>query len=85
MVSLFWMSPHKRARTRLLSSYSKSAPIGNSVDLFLRPTEIGGHDSKWFLDHANSFKAKGQTHTAWLYYLEGRDSLWRCLSWKPKP
>lgn len=41
--------------------------------LFLRPTEIGGHDSKWFLDHANSFKAKGQTHTAWLYYLEGRE------------
>ena len=41
--------------------------------LFLRPTEIGGHDSKWFLDHANTYKTKGQTHTAWLYYLEGRE------------
>ena len=41
--------------------------------LFLRPMQIAGHDSKWFLDHANTFKAKGQTHDAWLYYLQGRE------------
>jgi hypothetical protein len=41
--------------------------------LFIRPAQIAGHDSKWFLDHANSYKAKGQTHSAWLYYLEGRE------------
>jgi hypothetical protein len=41
--------------------------------LFLRPAQIAGHDSKWFLDHANAFKAKGQTHNAWLYYLQGRE------------
>jgi hypothetical protein len=40
---------------------------------FLRPAQIGGHDSKWFLDRANTLKAQGQTHTAWLYFLEGRD------------
>jgi hypothetical protein len=41
--------------------------------LFLRPAQLAGHDSKWFLDHANTYKAKGQVHNAWLYYLEGRE------------
>ncbi|HEV2697282.1 MAG TPA: hypothetical protein VGU90_04765 [Terriglobales bacterium] len=40
---------------------------------FLRPTQILGHDSNWFLDRARAFKAKGQTHNAWLYFVEGRD------------
>lgn len=40
---------------------------------FLRPAQIGGHDSKWFLDRASALKSQGQTHTAWLYFLEGRD------------
>lgn len=41
--------------------------------LFLRPAQLAGHDSNWYLDRANSFKSKGQTHNAWLYYLEGRE------------
>jgi len=41
--------------------------------MFLRPAQIGGHDSKWFLDRANAYKAKGQVHSAWLYYLQGRE------------
>lgn len=41
--------------------------------LFLRPAQFAGHDSKWFLDHANTYKSKGQFHNAWLYYLEGRE------------
>src|SRR5439155_7190826 len=40
---------------------------------FLRPTQIAGHDSNWFLDRARAFKGKGQTHNAWLYFVEGRD------------
>jgi hypothetical protein len=40
---------------------------------FLRSTQIGGHDSNWFLDRARAFKAKGQTHNAWLYFIEGRE------------
>jgi hypothetical protein len=40
---------------------------------FLRPTQVGGHDSRWFLDHARTFKAKGQPHNAWLYLIEGRE------------
>src|SRR5205814_1958595 len=41
--------------------------------LFLRPAQVAGHDSKWFLDQANSYKSKGQVHNAWLYYLQGRE------------
>jgi hypothetical protein len=41
--------------------------------MFLRPAQLSGHDSKWFLDHANTYKSKGQVHNAWLYYLEGRE------------
>src|SRR6266849_7477955 len=40
---------------------------------FLRATQVGGHDSKWFLDRARAFKAKGQNHNAWLYFIEGRE------------
>jgi hypothetical protein len=40
---------------------------------FLRPTKISGHDSKWFLERARAFKAKGQTHNAWLYFVQGRE------------
>lgn len=41
--------------------------------LFLRPAQFAGHDSKWYLDHANAYKSKGQVHNAWLYYLQGRE------------
>jgi len=40
---------------------------------FLRDMQAGGHDSAWFLDRARGFKAKGQTHNAWLYFIEGRE------------
>jgi hypothetical protein len=40
---------------------------------FLRPAQIGGHDSHWYLDQARAYKARGQVHNAWLYFLEGRD------------
>jgi len=40
---------------------------------FLRPTQIAAHDSSWFLDRAREFKSKGQTHSAWLYFVEGKE------------
>ena len=40
---------------------------------FLHPNQILGHDVDWFLQRARDFKAKGQTHNAWLYYLQARD------------
>jgi hypothetical protein len=43
--------------------------VGN---LFVVPTQIDGHDSNWFIERARAFKAKGQNHNAWLYFIEGR-------------
>ncbi len=34
---------------------------------------IGGHDGQWYLAKAREFKAKGQLHNAWLYYLTAWD------------
>ncbi len=40
--------------------------------LYLKASQIGGHDSEWFSTRAREFKSKGQPHNAWLYYLEAR-------------
>ena len=40
--------------------------------LYVKPSQVAGHDSDWFTTHAREFKAKGQTHNAWLYYVEAR-------------
>ena len=40
--------------------------------LYVKPSQVGGHDSDWFTTRAREFKAKGQTHNAWLYYVEAR-------------
>lgn len=34
---------------------------------------IGGHDGDWYLTQARQYKAKGDTHVAWLYYLTAWD------------
>jgi hypothetical protein len=34
---------------------------------------IGGHDGQWYLTRAREYKAKGQTHNAWFYYLTAWD------------
>jgi hypothetical protein len=40
--------------------------------LYIKSTQIAGHDSDWFLNRARQYKAKGQMHNAWFYYLEAR-------------
>jgi len=40
--------------------------------LYIKAKEVAGHDSDWFIARARDFKTKGQTHNAWLYYLEAR-------------
>jgi hypothetical protein len=42
---------------------------------YIRPANISGHDGNWFAQQARNFKAKGQTHNAWFYYLEARELL----------
>jgi hypothetical protein len=34
---------------------------------------IGGHDGEWYLTQARAYKAKGDMHDAWLYYLTAWD------------
>ena len=43
--------------------------------LYAKPSQVGGHDGNWFLQRAREFKAKGQGHNAWFYFLEARDLL----------
>ena len=38
-----------------------------------RLDSIGGHDGQWYLAKAREFKAKGQSHNAWFYYLTAWD------------
>lgn len=40
---------------------------------YLKPAELAGHDANWFLQKARDFKARGQTHNAWFYYLAAWD------------
>ena len=40
--------------------------------LYIKLAQIAGHDSDWFLARANEYKAKGQLHNAWFYFLEAR-------------
>jgi len=49
--------------------------IGNDWKLgglYIKSATIAGHDSEWFLAQARQYKAKGQLHNAWFYYLEAR-------------
>ena len=43
--------------------------------LYIKSSQAGGHDGNWFADRARAFKAKGQHHNAWFYYLEARELL----------
>jgi hypothetical protein len=42
---------------------------------YVKEMKIAEHDGNWFAERARAFKAKGQNHDAWLYYLEARDLL----------
>jgi hypothetical protein len=54
----------------VLQQEGKDWKIGG---LYVKETQIAGHDSSWFAEHAGAFKAKGQNRNAWLYYIEARD------------
>ena len=43
--------------------------------LYIKPSEVGGHDGNWFATRARELKSKGQNHAAWFYFQEARDLL----------
>lgn len=40
--------------------------------LYIKPAQIAGHDSDWYVTQARQYKAKGQMHNAFFYYQEAR-------------
>jgi hypothetical protein len=41
--------------------------------LFPHNRQIAGHDAQWYWGKAREFKAKGELHNAWFYYLAARE------------
>jgi hypothetical protein len=62
----------KYAVSFVLQQEGKDWKIGG---LYVKEMQIAGHDGNWFADRARAFKAKGDNHNAWFYYLEARDLL----------
>ncbi len=42
---------------------------------YTKLAQVAGHDANWFLEQARQFKTTGQTHNAWLYYMEAIELL----------
>jgi hypothetical protein len=40
--------------------------------LYIQASQVAGHASDWFSSRAREYKAKGQLHNAWFFYLEAR-------------
>jgi hypothetical protein len=40
---------------------------------YAKPTQIDGHNADWFVNQARAYKAKGQNHDAWFYFLQARE------------
>jgi len=36
--------------------------------LYIKSSQVVGHDSSWYISRAREYKTKGQLHNAWLYY-----------------
>jgi hypothetical protein len=43
--------------------------------LYIKSTQVAGHDGAWYADRARQFKAKGQMRNAWFYSLLARSLL----------
>jgi len=43
--------------------------------LYVKPALVAGHDSDWFIGRARDYKAKGQLHNAWFYYMQAREMI----------
>lgn len=62
-----------KGRTMFSEILQQTGTDWKLAGLFIKVAQIGGHDSEWFLARAKEYKAKGQLHNAWFYFLEARD------------
>jgi hypothetical protein len=61
-----------KARMTVSEILQRAGTDWKLADLFIKPPRVAGHDSDWFLAKAREYKAKGQMHNAWFYFLEAR-------------
>jgi hypothetical protein len=61
-----------KARTMFSEILQQAGSDWKLAGLYIKPAQAAGHDSDWFLARAREYKAKGQMHNAWLYFLEAR-------------
>jgi hypothetical protein len=43
--------------------------------LYLTAAQVAGHDSDWFVARARDYKAKGQMHNAWFFFVQARSMI----------
>ena len=58
-----------------LSTILQNSGTWRLAGFYVRPTQLAGHDGDWYVAQARAYKAKGQTHNAYFYYLEGWELL----------
>ena len=51
----------------------QEGPAWKVAGLFPRNRQIAGHDAQWYWQRARDYKAKGEMHNAWFYYLAARE------------
>jgi hypothetical protein len=73
LVILDVVSP--QARTSFSVILQQAGTDWKLAGLYLKPAQVAGHDSDWFVARAREFKTKGQLHNAWLFYLQARSLL----------
>jgi hypothetical protein len=61
-----------QARNSLSVILQEAGADWKLAGLYLKPAQILGHDGDWFAARAREYKAKGQLHNAWLFYLQAR-------------
>lgn len=64
-----------KARTSFSVILLQSGTDWKLGGLYLKPGQVAGHDSDWFLARARDYKTKGQLHNAWFFYLQARSMI----------
>jgi hypothetical protein len=61
-----------QARTNFSVVLEQVGPDWKLGGLYIKPSQVAGHDSAWFVARAREYKTKGQLYNTWLFYLEAR-------------
>jgi hypothetical protein len=61
-----------KARTMFSEVLQQTGSDWKLGGLYIKSSQVAGHDSDWFLAQARQYKAKGQMHNAWFFYMEAR-------------